>query len=343
MLCYNVSTLHLLGKYWISMSSQQIIIHGDCIAKMREFDDETIDCIVTSPPYNLNISYGKYQDDLPRDSYLRWMSDIALEFKRILRPTGSVFLNVGYTNQDPWVAMDVAQAFRQHLILQNNITWVKHIKIDKDTFGIYKPISSNRYTTPTNESIFHFTKTGNVVIDRTSIVGEYAPRKGKYASSYTEDASRNRHEADLKRRAAKKLYGHKRWQELEDDVDWQNLYQEMLENKPFVYNPPKDEGNTWYIPYVPIAKLAKEIGESTKGTKASGRGNHPATFPIGLPETCLKFAGVRPDQIVLDPFLGTGTTLVACKKLGLTGIGIDIDEDYLSFAQRRLNLYNPED
>lgn len=317
--------------------AEQILIRGDCIDAMGKMEDESIDLIITSPPYNLNIKYSKYKDDLPRVQYLKWMRDVAKEFNRILTEDGSIFLNVGYTNQDPWVAMDVANQFREFFILQNNITWVKHIKIDMSTYGIYKPISSNRYTTPTNESIFHFTKTGEVVVDRTAIVGEYEPRRGKYASSYTEAASLNRHEADIKRRTAKAL-GYSRWQDVEHQEDFTTLYQKKLAAKPFVWNAPKDEGNTWYIPYVPIAKLAKELGAASKGTKNTGRGGHPATYPESLPEKCIKFAGIPFDKlIVLDPFVGTGTTLVACKRLGVNAIGIDLDDGYLKFAQQRLD------
>jgi site-specific DNA-methyltransferase (adenine-specific) len=315
---------------------KHLIIHGDCVKEMQEFGDKSIDVVVTSPPYNLNIKYASYQDNKARSEYLAWMKQIAEQFKRILKDDGSVFLNVGYTNQDPWVAMDVAQQFRQVFVLQNNITWIKHIKIDGDRFGIYKPIHSERYTTPTNESIFHFTKTGDVIVDRTSISGHYNPESGKYASSYTEAASENRHQAELKRRTAKKLYGTREWQEHQDKPEFVRLYQQTLADNPFVWNPPKDEGNSWYIPYTPISKLAKEMGGNENGLKESGRGGHPATFPIGLPENCIKFAGLNEKKIVLDPFLGTGTTLAACKKLGVYGIGIDIDEEYIAFAKARL-------
>lgn len=320
----------------------EYFIQGDCLEEMSKMDEKSIDIIVTSPPYNLNIKYNKYKDNLTIDAYLLWMNDISESFRRILKDDGSVFLNIGYTSQNPWIAMDVAQVFRKHFILQNNITWVKHIKINKDTYGIYKPINSHRYTTPTNESIFHFTKTGKISVDRLSIVGEYNPRSGKYASAYTETASANRHETDLKRRAAKKLFGHKNWKDVCEISEFKKLFKQMQEDNPFIWNSPKDEGNTWYIPYVPIAKLAKELGETKKGTKETGKGEHPATFPVHLPEQCIKFAGIKGNMVVLDPFLGTGTTLVACKKLGVNGIGIELDKKYLDFSKNRVNLYTKD-
>jgi site-specific DNA-methyltransferase (adenine-specific) len=65
------------------------------------------------------------------------------------------------------------------------------------------------------------------------------------------------------------------------------------------------------------------------------RGKHPATFPQKLVEDCLKLTGIK-SGIVLDPFIGTGTTAVAAKSLGWDFVGFDIDEDYLNFAKNRL-------
>jgi len=314
------------------------LICGDSVIEMAKMAPESVRCVITSPPYNLGVSYNKYDDNLPRKEYLEWTSKWVKEVKRILTFDGHFFLNVGYTNQDPWVAMDVAQEVRKYFVLQNNITWIKHIKIDKDTYGIYKPIKSERYTTPTNESVFHFTKNGDIKVDRLSISGEYSPRKGRYAASYTEEASLKRHEADLRRRIAKQM-GHKDWRDCLENSEFQKKYQEALQAKPFQYLAAKDEGNSWYIPYTPIALLAKEVEADEKGTKATGRADHPATFPVGLPKRCIQFAGLKKKDVVLDPFLGTGTTLMACLKLGVRGIGIDLDEHYITFAQHRIDCY----
>jgi site-specific DNA-methyltransferase (adenine-specific) len=96
----------------------------DCIDWMNSQEEKSIPCIITSPPYNLDIKYGKYQDDLPREGYLKWLRDVSVAMKRVMTDDGQLFLNVGYSNIDPWVAMDVAQVFRNEFILQNNFTWV---------------------------------------------------------------------------------------------------------------------------------------------------------------------------------------------------------------------------
>ena len=132
--------------------------------------------IVTSPPYNLGIRYRSYDDALPYERYLQWSSEWIGAAQRVLDPMGSLFLNVGAKPTDPWTALDVAQAARRHLQLQNTIHWVKSIAIDKlggDTAGVsvghYKPINSARFLNDCHEFVFHFTASGRTPLDRTSI------------------------------------------------------------------------------------------------------------------------------------------------------------------------------
>jgi len=82
----------------------------------------------------------------------------------------------------------------------------------------------------------------------------------------------------------------------------------------------RDRGNVWYIPY--------ETVQSEK--------EHPAAFPKGLPEMCIKLHGFTNETVVLDPFLGSGTTCLVAKKLGCKFIGFEIDEEYLEIARGKL-------
>jgi site-specific DNA-methyltransferase (adenine-specific) len=70
-------------------------------------------------------------------------------------------------------------------------------------------------------------------------------------------------------------------------------------------------------------------GESKK------RIGHPAPFPVELPRRCIKLFSFL-DDLVLDPFLGSGTTLIACALNGRRGIGIEMDARYCELAKRRL-------
>lgn len=261
-------------------------LEGDVIEQLKTLPDNEFDCIVTSPPYNIGKNYGKKVDDKkPMDKYLDWILDVFTECKRVLKPDGSVFINIGYSNVEPWIAMDVAQKLRSTFVLQNNITWVKNISIDETSYGHFKPINSKRFLNVTNETILHFTKTGDVSVERLAIGVPYM------------------HKSNLKERNKK--------------------VSKTGETKPDV----RCRGNTWFIKY-----------ETVQSKKE--RGDHPASYPVELAEMCIKLAvGDRKDVKILDPFIGTGTTLIACKKLGVEGVGIDINHEFLEFARTRFLEY----
>jgi len=316
----------------------------DCIDWMNSQAEKSIQCIITSPPYNLDIKYGTYQDDLPRDGYLKWLNDVAVAMKQVLTDDGQVFLNVGYSNIDPWVSIDVAQVFRQVFVLQNNITWVKHIAVNDQGYGQYKPISSDRFSSATTESIFHFTKTGDVKVDRLAIGQRNKSEGYKYPELYSE----SRHIATQRRKASRKL-GFDNWMDLKNNgsdkqkEEYEIILAGLLTKNPYDPDKKKCIGNAWFIPYTPTSKLAKEVGTTNDtGTREGSRGGHPATFPEQLPEMCIKFSGIAPGSRVYDPFNGTATTVLAALKNGMYGIGTDLDQEYLEFSRQRLEHYlNP--
>ena len=316
----------------------------DCIQWMNAQEEKSIPCIITSPPYNLDIKYGTYQDDLPRDGYLKWLRDVAVAMKQVLTDDGHLFLNVGYSNIDPWVAMDVAQVFRQEFVLQNNFTWVKHIAVNDQGYGQYKPISSDRFASATTESIFHFTKTGNVKCDRLAIGQRNKAEGYKYPELYSE----SRHIATQRRKASRQLK-FDNWLDLKQNGTKEQLEKyeiilaDLLQKNPYDADKKKCIGNAWFIPYTPTSKLAKEVGtKNDTGTREGSRGGHPATFPEQLPEMCIKFSGIASGSRVYDPFNGTGTTVLSALKNGMYGIGTDLDQEYLDFSRQRIEHYlNP--
>jgi site-specific DNA-methyltransferase (adenine-specific) len=154
---------------------------ADCLDLFAQLPARTVDVIVTSPPYNLGIAYNRYQDTLSRNDYLEWTNRWVTAAARVLRPDGSLFLNVGAKPTDPWTALDVAQAVRPHLQLQNIVHWVKSIAIDRTAAGAaagltrdlavghYKPINSDRFLNDCHEFIFHFTPNGTTNLDRLAL------------------------------------------------------------------------------------------------------------------------------------------------------------------------------
>lgn len=286
----------------------------DCLIGMQKLPDQSVDIIVTSPPYNLGISYGSYDDSKESDEYLTWLESVFVEAKRVLTDDGHLWVNMGYSNVNVWQGMDVAQMLRKHFVLQNNFTWVKSITIDDITKGHFKPINSERFANATWEHLFHFTKTGNVKCDRLSIGVAYAD-----PSNISDRESRKRGKLvkklgykNKKDFAANSTQEHRDWLEAEISKRDTSL-------KPSV----RCRGNRWFVPYDTIKVTSKD------------RGNHPATFPIELVSNCIRFSGVT-SGVLLDPFMGTGTSAIAALRNGLTYIGYEIDAGYRDFALNRI-------
>jgi site-specific DNA-methyltransferase (adenine-specific) len=144
-------------------------IQCDSTVGLMTLPADSVDVIVTSPYYNIGTDYGKFKDNDSRSKYLLDMLTWGIAVRRVLRPEGSLFLNIDGKASDPWVPFDVANAFRNIFVLQNTIHWIKSITIDDVTTGHFKPINSDRFLNQTHEYIFHFTKTGNIKIDRLAI------------------------------------------------------------------------------------------------------------------------------------------------------------------------------
>lgn len=250
----------------------QTLICGDLIKELPKIETNSIDIIITSPPYNRKMAYNAYKDNKNRKTYLRWTRDWIRATKTVIKEQGSFFLNVGDCPSDPWLSDDVAALCRkEHYILQNKIYWIKAISIKNESHGHYKPINSARYINSVVEMIYHFTLHGNVPLQRLSI-----------GVPYKDKSNINR------------------WQTNKKDV--------------------RCRGNAWYIPY------------DTRQQKY----HHPAIFPEQLPEFCIKLHGYDDNTVVMDPFVGSGTTLFTCQKLGINGIGIDIDSSYIEEIQEKL-------
>ena len=172
--------------YSTSHGTETVIYQRDCVEGMRELlEPESIDVVVTSPPYNLGIAYGSYDDTVPREEYLNWIAAWGEVVEGVLSRGGSLFLNVAGKPSEPWGPFEVLERLRDRFVLQNTIHWIKSIAIDADLVGAasgvsqnlavghYKPINSRRYVNDCHEYVFHLTKAGDVELDRRAIGVEY--------------------------------------------------------------------------------------------------------------------------------------------------------------------------
>ena len=269
---------------------------------MSRLAGESVDLVVTSPPYNLGISYGKYSDRQDRRSYLGWCGEWAGQIRRVLTASGSFFLNIGAAPSNPMLPHEIVTTFRELFVLQNTIHWIKSIAIEEfcshrrlagrtgsvlhtghspvatgiRSFGHFKPINSRRFLNDCHEYVFHFTKSGHVELNRLALGVPYQDKSNIARWSHTRGE-------DLRCR-----------------------------------------GNTWFVPYETIQSREKDRP-------------HPATFPIQLAEWCIKLHGALRVQTMLDPFLGIGNSAIAAQRCGIERfLGFEIDAAYLAEAKRRI-------
>jgi site-specific DNA-methyltransferase (adenine-specific) len=163
------------------MRTEFFLFQEDCITGMRRIPDGAVNIIVTSPPYNLGIDYGQYDDHKTKAQYLEWTLAWAIEAHRALNENGSFFLNIGASPSNPFLPHEVVLELGKLFVLQNTIHWIKAITVtttdgEEISTGHFKPINSKRYLNNCHEYIFHFTKTGEKKIDRLSVGVAYADK-----------------------------------------------------------------------------------------------------------------------------------------------------------------------
>lgn len=156
----------------------------DCLEGMKEMAAESVDLVVTSPPYNIGINYRSYQDTADRETFIGWCREWASEVHRLMHDQSSFFLNLGAAPADPLLPHQLVLTLtREHpgFILQNTFHWIKSITVETRrgeliSAGHFKPINSKRYVNDCHEYLFHLTKTGSVPLERRAAGVEYADK-----------------------------------------------------------------------------------------------------------------------------------------------------------------------
>jgi site-specific DNA-methyltransferase (adenine-specific) len=163
---------------------------------MAQLKAASINLVVTSPPYNLGIRYGKFADTADRASYLDWCAQWAAQIHRLLRPDGSFFLNIGAAPSNPMLPHEIALRLRELFVLQNTIHWIKAITLpnesseDEISRGHFKPINSPRFLNDCHEYIFHFTPEGKTPLDRLALGVPYQDKSNISRWSHTRGRDR---------------------------------------------------------------------------------------------------------------------------------------------------------
>lgn len=288
------------------------IIQGDCLEVMKTFPSDSVDCVVTSPPYFGLRDYGmKGQMGLEEspDLYVQKMVELFREVKRVLKKEGTLWLNLGDTYANTKVGNTetiknptrVTSSFKK--VRPDNlkpkdligIPWRVAFALQSDGWCLRQDIIWNK-PNPMPES----------VEDRCTKAHEYVFLLSKSPSYYYDS--------------------------------------EAIKEKSVVAGKIRRADTNKYIPNEKINGIRKDVIQSdfankrsvwTVATKPYNEA-HFATFPEKLIEPMI-LAGCPEGGIVLDPFIGAGTTGLVARKLNRNYVGIELNPDYIKIASPRIN------
>ena len=322
---------------------KQNAIHcGDCATILKDFPDNSIDAVITSPPYFQQREYTGIGIGMERNvaHYLDSLHESFAELTRVIKQTGSILYNIGDKIDKQKGAMLVPYRFaisalekHSDLILLNNIVWAKKNPTPRQ-FG--------RRLVSSTEPFFHFVKSKGYYYALNDFMPAPQPvQKNKPTSklgaryfSLLESSDLSSAEKERAKHAIREAIAEVRNEKIIGfRVKIRGIHAPafggqdggrkiQMEKKGFTIirilgNPMKKD----YIEF-PV--------ENVKGVE------HPAIFPLQLIE---EFIGLvcPPDGVVLDPYCGSGTTLLAAKNKGRSFIGIDINPKYCNFSKDRVN------
>jgi len=335
-------------QYSANQDLTPLFLAGDALEVLKEIPDESIDCCITSPPYWNKRQYANGGIGLESTftEYVEQLLRVFREVRRILKPTGSFWLNIGdsYYKKSllniPWrVSIRLTD---EGWILRNTVIWNKvkggldntndrlrniyeplfhFVKQDKD---YYYDVDSVR-NSPKNVKVVN-----GAVVSATGVTGVRYKRKIELSTELTQEQKKNAYDEleKILRQVQKGEVADFRMivkgaqRTTHSDSERVSGRAKELRDKGFYflkYNPNGSKPNdVWDI-----------IPEDTQG-----RTSHFAPYPEDLCKTPIVLTCPR-NGIVLDPFVGTGTSCLVAKKNGRKSVGVDIAEEYLAIARER--------
>ena len=290
---------------------------GNNVEVLKTFEDESVDMCITSPPY-YNLRDYKNSDQIGAESsvdlFVSNLCEVFKEVYRVTKPTGSCWVNIGDTYDKKkllQVPSRLEIAMSDHgWCLRNEIIWNKPNP---------QPISSKDRFWSNHEKVFWFVK---------KLKGYYFDRKPMLVPQAEVSVRRIFSNNNLDKRkdsGATEKEGFSISSESQDkhyarmreslDIDKDFDYQQLIDSGKC---PTRPMFTVWDIP------------------ATTYKGAHFAVYPSELIETPI-LSTCPPEGVVLDPFVGSGTTCVVAKNFNRKYVGIDISEDYAQLARDRIS------
>lgn len=338
-----------LDRYRRAPGCSPLYVAGDALDVLRSLPADMFDCCITSPPYWGKREYGDGGIGLEsrHSDFVDRLCAVCAEVKRVLKPTGSFWLNIGDTYHRkslmgiPWrVALHMIDV--QGWTLRNSVIWNK-IKggpdntrdrlrnVHEDVFHFVKLRKGYYYDADAVRSRPKRTKVVNgAVVTASGVRGVRYKRQIELSTSLGDSEKRSAFvalDAMLALVANGKLADFRmiiRGQQRATHSDSASVSGRAKELR--------DRG-FYFLKYHPNGSKPSDVWdilpEDTQRRRA-----HFAPFPEDLCKVPIH-ATSPPGGLVLDPFCGTGTTMLVASRLGRKSVGIDLCEDYLFLAEER--------
>lgn len=267
--------------------------HTDCLIGMRALPQDTIDVVVTSPPYWGQRGAGGLGSEADPREYVQHLVEILAETMRCLKPSGTLWLNIGDSYNTPinWREDDHAYS-----------------SLGKDGTGL--PAENSAYTKNRGHRRAFISKDddarwlqyGNLLGIPYRIVLAITDRGFLFRGEVIWEKSRPLPEGICRR-------PHRRHEG--------------------IYIIAKSERH--------VFRVKPPVGSVWKLVQTPNMTPHCSTFPLDLPMQCIQAAGVEKQSIILDPFMGSGTTGKAALMLGHRFIGFELDREMCKIATSYIN------
>ena len=265
------------------------IINDNCVDVMSKMPNDSIDLIVTSPPYNVGIDYDSCDDRMSMEDYWEWTKEWLTESFKVLKDDGRIAVNIPY---------EVNVQDRGGRVLFMSEFWAIMKKIGFNFYGLVD----------LDENSPHRSK--------TTAWGSWMSPSSPYIYNPKECVI-----LAYKKDRIKKIKGEPEWSGVMTDIE----QEDGSIKKKMVY---QDEDKKEFM------SLVYGQWEYFADTKQQTK----ATFSMDIPMRALKILTYKND-IILDPFTGSGTSLVAAEILGRRWIGIELSPIYCKVAQERVQHF----